>query len=617
MTDGQLIRTSGGFRSIFSKLQNKKLITPYLDLAVTQSNWPKKYTITIDSGPYYGLDESGEPDGYFHPSTHAGMGARLLWYMFHPLYRDKIEYEPASLQREMTFAMGSSLHGVVQTQFTKIGLCKCECVPGETHTCEDIEREYLNEAHHYRGRNDFIVNHPVEGRVPVEMKALAIDTPILTTKGWSTMGELRDGDEVYAPDGQPTKVLRAHPIRTGRPCFNVRFRDGQSVVADAEHLWQVNDCGNGRDRVMTTQQIVDAPWGGKNRFRVPVTEALQAPEADLPIDPWLLGMWLGDGSSAHVEITSGEADLPYLVGRLDDLGQRHRVLRHRDRAPRVSLYGLRGVFAGQNLLHHPRTSLHGTKHIPELYMLASEIQRRQLLAGLMDSDGTVGGHQATICMINRPLMRQVLQLVRSLGYRATWNESRSRLNGRDCGPVYWVKFSTTHVESPFDMPRKREAYLAKPKVAHQNLRLNAIVAVEPVESVPTRCITVAHESSLYVAGEGFVPTHNTMNGMSFSKLDDTVESMKPEWRRQLSLALDNLGYSWGILLVFQAGWPYRFEEIRYTREDALLSEIYGTADRAREGLALDEPPEFCCSYNSPTMKSCPARFVCWLALQKA
>lgn len=271
---------SSGFGSIFNKLANQKLITPYLDLGVTSGKWPLKYTVTIDSSPYYGLDDDGKPDGYFHPSTHGKLydKQRLLWYMLHPAYRDKLEIEPPSLQREMTFAMGSSMHGVVQTQFTMLGLCKCGCVPGDTHTCEDIEREYVNVAHHVRGRNDFIVHHPVEGPIVTEMK--------------------------------------------------------------------------------------------------------------------------------------------------------------------------------------------------------------------------------------------------------------------------------------------------------------------------------------------------TMNGMSFSKLDDTVESMKPEWKAQLSLALDNIGYSWGILLVFQAAWPYRFEEIRYNRDDALLSKIYGAFDTVNEHLALDTPPTFCCSYGSKTMKSCPARFVCYLANQK-
>jgi len=601
-----------GFRSIMDRVSNKKILTPYLDLGVTSAKWPLKYTITIDSSPYYGVDpETREPDGFFHPSTHSLMGERLLWYTMHPAYRDRLEKEPPSLQREMTFAMGSALHGVVQTQLTMLGLCKCSCAPGEIHTCGDIEVLHKG-THNDLGKLDFIATLPMHGRVAVEMKALALDTPVLTTTGWSTMGDLQDGDEVYAPDGQPTKVLRAHPIRHDRPCYRVKFRDGQSVVADADHLWQVNDRNGQRDRVMTTRELKDASWGDRYRFRVPVSDPLQMPEADLPIDPWLLGMWLGDGSLAHVEITSGEVDLPYLVSRLDELGQRHRVHRFRDRAPRVGLYGLRGAFAEQGLLRHPRTGLHGCKHIPEQYMLASEHQRRQLLAGLMDSDGTIGEHQASICMINEPLMRQVLQLTRSLGYRSTWGETTN-----DFGPVYWVKFSSRYGESPFDMPRKREKFERQCVGSHQNLRLNAIVAIEPVDSVPVRCITVAHESSLYVVGEGFVPTHNTMNTIAFGKLDDTVESMKPEWKAQLSLALHNLGFSWGILLVMQSGWPYRFEEIRFDRDDKLLSEIFERFDRVAEHLALDTPPEPCCGYGSKTMKSCPARYVCWLKNDKA
>jgi hypothetical protein len=574
------------YRSIFKSLVERDLLLPYFRNSVLGDNWPEHYTVKIDSSPYYGLG-----DGYFHPSTHGQLGARLLYYMFHPEHRDRLVFEPRTVQDEMTLAMGSALHGVIQTQFEMAGMLGPD----------DVEVEYIISEHHVRGRIDMIIDHPIGDRIPVEFKSLACSTPILTTGGWSTMGALTAGDEVYAPDGQPTKVLKAHPVNLNRPCFEVKFRDGQSLITDAEHLWKVHDRNNGgRWRVMTTQEIADSKWGSRYRFRVPVTNPLQAPAAELPVDPWLLGMWLGDGDSSMVSICSGKQDLPYLKVRLGNLGLSYRVNQYGDKASSVYVHGLRSKFAHLELL--------GNKHIPDQYMQASEHQRRQLLAGLMDSDGTVGDHQAAIGMTRRHLMRQVLQLVRSLGYRATWAEHRGRLNGQDAGPVYWVKFSIAQGRSPFDMPRKEAAWKAKSKASVQDLRLNAIVAIEPVSSVPVRCITVAHESSLYVAGEGFVPTHNTQNSRAY----DFQKDIKDIWDMQLSMALYGVRQPYGVLLVLESGYPYRMREYRVVRNDELLTDIFEKFDYVRASIAANKPPEHCCAKGSAEMKKCPARFECWL-----
>jgi hypothetical protein len=357
---------------------------------------------------------------------------------------------------------------------------------------------------------------------------------------------------------------------------------------------------------MTTQEIADAPWGRGYRFSVPVAESLQIPEVDLPIDPWLLGMWLGDGEKSMVSICSGDEDLPYLTGRIEALGLDYRIHRYPNRAAKVYVKGMRGVFADQNLLKHPRTGLHGMKHIPEQYLTASEDQRRQLLAGILDSDGTVGDHQVSVGMNNECLMLQVLQLVRSLGYRATCREHRARLNGQDAGPMYWVKFATGRGDSPFGMPRKTARFEEKKPAV--NVLRNSIVDVQPVTSRPVRCITVAHESEMYVVGEGFVPTHNTQNSRSFAFQDE----VKLEWDAQLSMALYAEDEEWGVLLVLEAGHPYHMREYRVERNDRLLGEIFAKFDEVTEAIQKDTPPPHCCAKGSLDMHRCPARFQCWL-----
>lgn len=143
------------YGSILRSLANREVIIPYLENAILSQDWPDSYDITIDSSPYY-----GHGDGYFHPSTHPLMGERELYYLFHPDYRDRVVRERPSLKREMTLAMGSALHGIIQAQFMMTGLVRHD----------QVEVEYINREKHVRGRIDFIVSHPDGRTIPVELK---------------------------------------------------------------------------------------------------------------------------------------------------------------------------------------------------------------------------------------------------------------------------------------------------------------------------------------------------------------------------------------------------------------------------------------------------------------
>lgn len=143
-------------KSIFKSLAERDLLIPYFRNALLGDNWPDEYNVKIDSSPYY-----GRGDGYFHPSTHGLMPARQLYYHFLPATRDNMVPQERTITSEMTLAMGSALHGVVQTQFEMAGLIK---------GTEDVEVEYIIEDHHVRGRVDFIVHHPNGQVIPVELK---------------------------------------------------------------------------------------------------------------------------------------------------------------------------------------------------------------------------------------------------------------------------------------------------------------------------------------------------------------------------------------------------------------------------------------------------------------
>lgn len=148
---------SGTYDNILNRLSRREILLPIFENQMRADSWPQKYTIEIDSSPYY-----GRGDGYFHPSTHSLMEERQLYYMFHPNTRHLMVQEDFSIEREKTLLVGKSLHAIVQEQMKMTGLVKTE----------DIEVEYINKDHHIRGRIDFIVTHPMRGRIVVEMKTM-------------------------------------------------------------------------------------------------------------------------------------------------------------------------------------------------------------------------------------------------------------------------------------------------------------------------------------------------------------------------------------------------------------------------------------------------------------
>jgi hypothetical protein len=239
-------------------------------------------------------------------------------------------------------------------------------------------------------------------------KALSLITPVITAAGWSTVGELRVGDEVFGPDGQPTKIVATTDVMIDRPCYRVTFSDGAEIIADANHLWLTETlkcreaearfarrsettASRGTDQrhkrvhfpaVVTTEHIRDtlhARNGHVVNHAIPVSAPLQFPTADLPVDPYLLGAWLGDGATATGSICLNRDDADSIQARL---GEAHRVPSgERPGSVMVRVEGLTAALSSLGVLGH--------KHIPEEYLYASEVQRRALLAGLMDTDGHI------------------------------------------------------------------------------------------------------------------------------------------------------------------------------------------------------------------------------------
>ncbi|MFL0579486.1 LAGLIDADG family homing endonuclease [Dietzia sp. 179-F 9C3 NHS] len=249
--------------------------------------------------------------------------------------------------------------------------------------------------------------------------------------------------------------------------------------------------------------------GGHANHSVPVAAALQFPEACLPIAPYTLGVWLGDGHSWHAQFTSIDPEVADTVR--EDGYSVHTVGRPQGVNGNVWTYtvtGLRTPLRQSGLLR-TRTAP-GGKHIPRAYLQASQAQRRALLAGLLDTDGTVGAHgRVEFDNTNRQLALDVLELARGLGYRATITEKAARLDGRECGRTYRVAFTTRDVV--FRLPRKCEIHLARTGSANPEKHQHRyIVDIRKVQPRPMRCISVDSPTRQFLCGDALIPTHNSV-----------------------------------------------------------------------------------------------------------
>lgn len=318
-------------------------------------------------------------------------------------------------------------------------------------------------------------------------------------------------------------------VRNGRPILTYPTKLLLEALADKGERYvrdQRHNASSGA--VRTTSEIaatVIAVGGGHLNHSIPVSRPLDLPEIQLPIPPYTLGVWLGDGSSWGGLIFSADPDIIDFVRADGFIVRQHKLARDPDQLCRTyGVSGLRTALAPLGLIKRSKDQP-PTKRVPPQYLRSSIGQRRVLLAGLLDTDGTVsprGSVQFTTTVAQ--LGVDVLELARSLGYRATSREGRAKLDGRDCGPKWTVAFTTA--DPVFRLPRKVATLAAR--TAHHNperVGHRYICQVRPVPEVPMRCITVDSPTHLFLAGEAMIPTHNTV-----SLIGDAVEASRRGWR---------------------------------------------------------------------------------------
>lgn len=332
---------------------------------------------------------------------------------------------------------------------------------------------------------------------PGSAKALALDTPIPTPRGWTTIGKLRVGDKVFDENGKVCKVTWKSPVWRDRPVFKIKTDCGDEIIADKDHEWLVRSCG--KREVYKIKETWELCKKRNKRVMIKRAKALELKGIKLPIDPYFLGVWLGDGNSSGTRITSDVNDQIWLRKELESIGYKTN-----DTSVKTlfSVKGVRKLFMDLKLLNDPHHKVYGRKHIPQIYMRASSSQRLSLLQGLIDTDGTVCKKRGctTFCNTNKALALQVRELVRSLGVKAGWSETKAMLNGKCCGMAYKVSF---YLKDSARMPRKRELTIDQCRTP------DTYIDVVEYGIADTVCIEVDSPSHLFLCGKSMTPTHNS------------------------------------------------------------------------------------------------------------
>lgn len=316
-----------------------------------------------------------------------------------------------------------------------------------------------------------------------DQKAQPLTTKVLTLNGWRQIGDLRLGDEVIGAAGTSTTVIGLYP-KGQTATYRVTFNDNTSVLCGADHLWTVSDQLNSTWRTLDIKELITHK--GWQRYHIPLVQPVQHPRRDLPLDPYVLGVLLGDGyfGGNSPQLSTSHEWLAEAVGERLPLGD---TIRKHDAENYT--WGIKGQATTTALKELGLWGkLSATKFIPEIYLFASESQRRDLLRGLLVTDGTWDGRRRKYDSTSIHLIEGVCALVRSLGGNARY----SKRTGEKTGWRVSLRLPTL------------------PTGAGKRY-IKSIVEDMPQE---TMCIKVAADDGLYVT-ENYIVTHNT-TGASLS-----------------------------------------------------------------------------------------------------
>lgn len=369
------------------------------------------------------------------------------------------------------------------------------------------------------------------GGSPGTGKAQPLDAKVATPTGWRNIGDLVPGDYVYGPDGHSRLVKAVHP-QGFKDVFRVTMSDGSYTECCDDHLWQVRsayDKSCSASRVVPLSRIRQsllrcAVRNGKPykrpHYEVPVTNAVVYASQSVPVDPYILGVLLGDGSLGddRVRFAGVDGEIIEQVSKRLPAGFTVKLVGKSKKDWAISKSGKRNSYITNPILDGLRQlglveCKSWSKFVPSAYLYNSIECRIELLQGLLDTDGYCSKRRQNSCSVefttvSGRLATNVIEIVESLGGQA---RIRSKVpsythNGeRKSGRLAWtLSIRLPESISPFKLTRKLERY----SPATRNCARRLIKSVEHVGEKYCVCISVDAEDGLYLT-DRFIVTHNT------------------------------------------------------------------------------------------------------------
>lgn len=348
-------------------------------------------------------------------------------------------------------------------------------------------------------------------------KMLDIYTPVPMADGtWKTLEHIKDGDRIIGQDGKPTLVVKAHLIHYPERAYRIKFSNGDTLQTGGEHLWTIRN-PRGTRKTVDTDYIFN--YMSKYKEKVFIDKVNRPDfmgDIDLPIDPYFLGLFLGDGCLHSNRITTADKEIRDYVEKWAKEHGGHITKSANQHAGKATTYDIvstsLGYIARKLRIRKDKRyedTKDAVKHIPDVYFKASYEQRLALLRGLMDTDGC--HHSGALCIFTQKegqLVDDVMRLIESLGGSPTKHITHPGKLARPGVQYYNIHFSLS--DCPFVLHRKANKWKAPTRMTDKV----RIVSIAPIEPILMRCLTVDAPDGQFCVGKHFTVTHNTASGIN-------------------------------------------------------------------------------------------------------
>lgn len=338
-------------------------------------------------------------------------------------------------------------------------------------------------------------------------KAQPVDSTVYTPSGPRRIGDLKVGDVVLTPDGSQAVINGVYPqgfVET----YRILFNDGSSTLCCGSHLWKVkkNDRKKEQEHIKSTIDLVnDLRFRDRFKWSVQMTEPVSFEKRELEIDPYILGMLLGDGGLTQKTIMYTSTDQQLLDSLSEYIVKHDCVLKHAAKISyRIKTNGQRNAIKAILVKY----GLHGcgshTKFIPVDYKYSSIEDRYAIIQGLMDTDGCATDQKIIeYSTVSKRLSEDVKEICQSLGYMVRVKERFTKCNGKSFHS-YRLTIHGDGLSRLFRLERKKS--LCTPRTKKKLSR--KIVEITKVDNMDSVCISLNNSDHLYLTND-FIVTHNT------------------------------------------------------------------------------------------------------------